>query len=76
MLHEYFTPCFRIIFYFTNIIIALYKRSIIVKKLHWMLWYVKVIWLSITEVGTGVLKQVGVEILLLYFTQIVHFVGK
>jgi hypothetical protein len=63
--------------YFNNILTAFYNCSIIVKKLYWLLWFLKVTWLNThPEAGTGMLKPHWVAILRLYFTQIVRFVGE
>ena len=77
-LHVYFTPDVRIMFYFNKILTAFYKRSVIVKTLHWLLWFLKVAWFNTCpEDGTGMPKHVVVAIWWLYlYEKIVHFVGK
>jgi hypothetical protein len=60
----YFTPGFGVVSYCNNILTAFYNCSIIVKKLHRLVWFLKEMWLNKPpEDDPEVLKHVGVAIL-------------
>ena len=64
MLNVYFTPGFIPVFYRNNILTTFYNCNVTVKKIYWLLWFLKLTWFNTpTEDGTGVLKHEGVAIL-------------